>query len=305
MYFKEYNLNFVLLFFLYTMNDTLPTNIQQPLSSENLFENSDDSSSDQITFTIKQRLWRLLMTTEIKDKKLVPQLIEIKNAMYENFCRTWIRKSSYINDIFRLYADKDQDIKFFKPQLKIFSQYPINIPDVSATQWLKVSQYIKTLRFVREWLQSTIQGIRPFVTDAKQYAEKQMRKENVDTFHTNFDMEDDKQKEHALAKQHLQTSMLSQKYDIDGHDYDWFRQEQSIISDAPNANNYQDVMIFALLWFHYFNKKAEVYDAFLPEQLETQKITFTLPDFHPTTLSLWTFLKIIEHLDFKKHLFGV
>lgn len=309
MYFDEYNLNFVLSFFLYTMNDTLPTNSEQPaqttidhsLSSEN----SDDASPEQMKFTIKQRLWRLLMTTEIKDKSLVPNLIEIKNNMYENFCRTWVWESSYINKIFWLYANKDQDIKIVKPQLKLFSQYPLNVPDVSDKEAIRVTQYIKTLRFIREWLQSTMQGIRPLVADAKQYAEKQVRKENVDTFHTNFDMEDEKQNEHTLAKQHLQTSMLSQKYDIDGHDYDWFRQEQTIISDTFAANNYQDLMIFALLWFHYFNKKSEVYDAFLPEQLETQKITFTLPDFHPTTLSLWAFLKIIEHLDFKRHLFSV
>lgn len=292
------------------MNDVFPNIPEQPaqptIDQSLSSENADDTSPEQMKFTIKQRLWRLLMTTEIKDKSLVPNLIEIKNNMYENFCRTWVWESSYIDKIFWLYADKDQDIKIVKPQLKLFSQYPLNVPDVSDKEAIRVTQYIKTLRFIREWLQSTIQGIRPLVADAKQYAEQQVRKENVGTFHTNFDMEDEKQNEHVFAKQHLQTSMLSKKYDLDGqYDYDWFLQEQNSISDTHDANNYHDIMVFALLWFHYFNKKSEVYDAFLPEHLETKKITFTLPDFHPTTLSLWAFLKIIEHLDFKKHLFAV
>ncbi len=263
-------------------------------------EISQEPSADQIKLTMKQRLSRLLMSTERKDKSLIPELITIKNAMHENFCHTGSWQSSYINDIFRLYMHKNQDITISKPQLALFSQYAVNIPDVPSTDPIKITQYIKTLRFVRAWLQPLIGTIRSLVTDAKHYWSEQMKTEGTAIYNTSYDMEDDKQKEHKIAKEYLKKSMSSQKYN-----HDWFLQEQAIIAGTPDANNYQDLMAFALLWFHYFGKKSEVYDSFLPQQLETTKVSFTLPGFHPTNVTLWTFLKIIEHLDFKKHLFAV
>jgi hypothetical protein len=62
-------------------------------------------------------------------------------------------------------------------------------------------------------------------------------------------------------------------------------------------------MIFALMWFHYFDKKSEVYESFSDEQKKKTMISFKLHHFRPTTISLWAFLKIIENLDFKRHVF--
>lgn len=278
------------------MTENLQVNNEQTLPSED----PEEPSSEQMKLTVKQRLWRLLMITERKDKSLVPQLVKIKDAMYENFCRTWTRESSYINKIFRLYADKDQDIKILKPQLKLFSQYPVTIPGVSMDQWLKVTQYIKTLKFIREWLSPIFNNIQSLTSEAKNFAAKKVSLENADMFHTHYDLEDEKQTEHGLAKQHLEESLVSQQCDLDR-----FLQESTLISTCFEDNNYQDLLSFALLWFHYFERKNDVYDAFTSEQLTTKYISFTLPGYHPTTLSLWTFLKIIEQLDFKKHLFAV
>lgn len=296
MCFNEYNLNLILLFFLYAMNENLSDNSDQSL----LFEDAETPSPEQIILTNKQRLWRLLMITEIKDKSLVPDLIKIKNDMYENFCRTWVWKSEYINQIFRLYANKNQDIKIVKPQLKLFSQYAVSIPNIPPTETLRVTQYIKTLKFIRIGLQPVLQEIQTLVQEAKTYAMKQSEIEFSDTFHTGYDMEEQKQTEHVLVKQRIKEMMSSKSYD-----QEWFLQEQNIVADTLENHNYQELMLFALLWFHYFERKNDVYDAFLPEQLKTTNISFTLSGFHPTSISLWTFLKIIEHLNFKKHLFSV
>lgn len=278
------------------MNENVQTNSDQSLPSEN----PEDASPEQIKLTNKQRLWRLLMITEIKDKTLVPELIKIKNDMYENFCRTWVWQSEYINKIFRLYANKDQDIKIVKPQLKLFSQYAVSIPDVPETEVLRVTQYIKTLKFIRTWLHSVLQEIQTLVQEAKSYAIAQLEMESSDTFHTGYDLEQQKQTEHDCAKQRVK-ELMSCKY----YDQERFLQEQNIVASCLEDHNYQELMLFALLWFHYFERKNDVYDAFLLEQMETTNISFTLPGFHPTSISLWNFLKIIEHLNFKKHLFSV
>lgn len=278
------------------MNEHVLDNDDQSLP----FENSDNLSPEQIKLTNKQRLWRLLMITEIKDKALVPDLIKIKNDMYENFCRTWVWKSEYINKIFRLYADKNQDIKILKPQLKLFSQYAVSIPDIPPTETLRVTQYIKTLKFIRRWLQPIIQEINLLVHDAKASAMKQLQTQHSGMIHTGYEMEDEKEAEHTLAKQRIKELMSSQQYDQER-----FLQEQTIVADSLKEDNYQELMMFALLWFHYFARKNDVYEVFFPQQLENTTISFTLPGFHPTNISLWAFLKIIEHLDFKKHLFSV
>lgn len=278
------------------MNENVQTNSDQSLPSEN----PEDASPEQIKLTNKQRLWRLLMITEIKDKTLVPDLIRIKNDMYENFCRTWVWQSEYINKIFRLYADKNQDIKILKPQLKLFSQYAVSVPDIPEGEILRVTQYIKTLKFIRRWLQPIIQEIKPLVQDAKTFAMKQLQTQYSGMIHTGYEMENEKEAEHALAKQRVKKLMSSQHYNQER-----FFQEQHIVADSLKEADYQELMVFALLWFHYFERKNDVYEAFLPEQMETTNISFTLSGFHPTSISFWAFLKIIEHLDFKKHLFSV
>ena len=276
------------------MDKKLQTNNEQSLPSEN----PDDSSSDQIKFTMKQRLSRLFMVTERKDKLLIPQLIPIKDAMHENFCHTWSWKSSYINDMFRLYAHKDQDITVSKPQLALFSKYLMSVPGIDTSEPIRITQYLKTLRFIRAWLDPLLQECTSFVKDAKNHAIQELK--NDDEAFTVFDNEVDAEAKNVLAKKYLHKTMSEQEYDRDR-----FMAEKNIISDCVEKNNYHDLMTFAFLWFHYFEHKHEVYEAFTPEQLQTLQISFTLPGFHPTILSLWAFLKIIEQLDFKKHIFSV
>lgn len=132
-------------------------------------ETPDNSPSEKTKHTFRQRLARLLMTTETKnkDKNLVSELKNIKDAMHENFCKEGTWKSEYINRIFRLYADKNEDIKIFKPQFKLFSKYSVDVPGISKIsqqkkqknavdapeapqeEVIRITQYIKTLKFIR------------------------------------------------------------------------------------------------------------------------------------------------------------
>jgi hypothetical protein len=125
--------------------------------------------SEHTKHTFRQRLARLLMVTETKDKSLIGELSTIKDAMHENFCKEGTWKAEYINRIFRLYANKDKDIKISKPQFKLFSKYIVNVPGISQPQQaqqknpktkidttkvsqeetIRITQYLKTLRFIR------------------------------------------------------------------------------------------------------------------------------------------------------------
>lgn len=94
-------------------------------------------------------------------------------------------------------------------------------------------------------------------------------------------MEDEKQREHEYARKHLRDAMSNTPYN-----HDRLLQHQHTVPSDISANGYKDLMEFALLGFTYFNNKSAVYDAFLPEQLTSEQVSFTLPGFHPTTLSL-------------------
>ncbi|MEI6672980.1 MAG: hypothetical protein WCL02_06755 [bacterium] len=80
------------------------------------------------------------------------------------------------------------------------------------------------------------------ISEAKSFAAKKVSVENADMFHTHYDLEDEKQTEHVLAKQHLEESLVAQQCDLDR-----FLQESTIISTCFEDNNYQDLMAFALL----------------------------------------------------------
>ncbi len=254
---------------------------------------------DKSNYTIKQYLGRLLLFTDT-NKTLKPVLRKIKDEMYENFCRTKIFKSEDINKIFRLYADKHQDIRISKPQLKLFSKYPITVPDVAETENLRITQYIKTLKFIRKWLRPMMQNIQLLASDAKTHAADQMKK-NVGVMYSDYEGESEKATEHEIAKKYFTTWMETDSWRFSQtYDQKRFFLEQDVIVDYIKHNDYQDLMIFALLWFYYFKKPNVVYEAFTPEELQWLTVSFTLPGFHPTSLSLWAFLKIIEHLDFKR-----
>lgn len=62
-------------------------NIEQTISITNS-EVLEHSSSEKTKRTVKQRLGRLLMITDIKDKTLKPELKHIKDEMYNEFFRT-------------------------------------------------------------------------------------------------------------------------------------------------------------------------------------------------------------------------
>lgn len=273
-------------------------------------ETPDELPSEKIKRSFKQRLGRLLMITETKDKdkKLNVELRSIKDTMYETFCKEGIWKSEYINRMFRLYADKNKDIKILKPQFKLFSKYIMSIPGIDENESIRITQYLKTLRFIRAWLNPIVQDIKALAKQANDHATEQLKMEGTEEIFSVFDNETNAESHHTIAKKYFKDALENEflKHEpLQKYNDERFLQEQTIIGDCFEDHDYQDLMIFALLWFHYFGKKNEVYDAFLPEQLETQQISFTIRQYNPTTISLWAFLKIIENLDFKKHIFMV
>lgn len=273
-------------------------------------EDSDKPMSEEVKRSFVDKIFRLLIVTDLTPEELKPDLVRIKDDMYKNFSQNGVRWSDYVNNIFWLYANKDQDIVISKPHLKLFSKQIVTISDVPQEEQLKVPQYIKTLKFIRARMNPLMQNIKYFISIAKDHgvSRSNWEHENI-PFNTAFDkeaeIEFEKKQANIYAHEHFKKSMETvlpgsqQKYD-----WDRFQQEQILISDTFDQNNYQDLMIFAFLWFHYFDQKNAVYDAFMEEKLHSIKITFTAPwSKHPTDISLYAFLKIIEKLNFKKHLF--
>ncbi len=269
---------------------------------ETPLEINEEDSSEKIKYTFKQYIGRVLMITETNrthtSKEMIAELVRAKNEMYSAFCKEGVWKSEYIDRMFRLYADKNQDIKILKPQLKLFSKYFMRVPGIDSSEPIRITQYLKTLRFIRAWLDPLLQECKSFAKDAKNNATQDLK--NTDEAFTVFENELDAEAKHVLAKQYLENIMSEYHYDQDR-----FASQANSISDCFDKHHYNDLMVFALLWFHYFEHKNHVYDAFTPEQLKNLQVAFTLPGFHPTALSLWAFLKIIEQLDFKKHIFSV
>lgn len=91
-------------------------------------------------------------------------------------------------------------------------------------------------------LQPILQEIQTLVQEAKIYAMQELETQFSDTFHTGYDMEEQKQTEHVLVKQRIQEIMSSKSYDQER-----FLQEQTIVSDSLEKDNYQELMVFALL----------------------------------------------------------
>jgi hypothetical protein len=160
-------------------------------------------------------------------------------------------------------------------------------------------------------LDHIILNIYPYAHDIKPLV-KQARKNALDD-HPEHKEEIFSSRESELESSHLRKSakqhldeLLKEKF-ADAYvkyDQDWFMQQCKEMS-SNTLNDYQELMMFAVLGFHYFKKKDAVYNAFTPEQLESQ-IPFDLPDYpldDPYLISLKDLLGILEQLNFKTHLF--
>ena len=264
--------------------------------AKNPTKNTENPPSENIKRSARKRLGRVLMITEFGRNA---EVTKTKDELYDSFdAASWSFDSKYANHLFRLYADKDKDITITKAHF--FAKYTINIPDVPKEEAIRLTHYIKTLRFIRNWLKPVTHQIKSFASDAKTHAAKKISTENADEVYSTYDRENEKLAEHNTAKGHLR-KLMEEK----GYDRDRFNQEKDIISGYFQKNNYQDLMVFALFGFYYFDRKQDVYEAFTSEQRKNIIISFDMPGFRRTSVPLWTFLKIIEHLDFKKHLFSV
>jgi|GEM_PF-1536734 len=185
-----------------------------------------------------------------------------------------------MNRIFWLYADKDKDIAITKAQLLI-PKYLINIPEIPEEETIKLTQYIKILRFIRNSLNPIMHQIKSLVSNAKKHAEIRIRLESTDEVYSTYDSENEKLAERTIAKDRLKESL-----EEIGYDRNRFTGEKAVISDSFEENNYQNLMVFALFGFHYFNKKHEVYDAFMPEQHKDIVVSLDIPGFRKTNISL-------------------
>ena len=98
------------------------------------------------------------------------------------------------------------------------------------------------LLFLRRGLAPIIQKAKSFLSIAQSHALEKMKLENIEGIYTGYDVEYQKDREDLFVKNHLQDSMVSQEYDLS-----WFSLQKNSIVDRFDQNNYQDLMVFALL----------------------------------------------------------
>jgi len=152
--------------------------------------------------------------------------------------------------MFRLYAEKNKDIKILKPQFKLFSKYIMDIPGIDEKDTVRVTQYLKTLRFIRAGLNPILQDLKALAKDSHDFASKQSKTNITEDTFTVFDNEANAEIQHDFAKKYF-NDMLENHFlkhqSLQKYDQERFLQEQTIIADCFEDHDYQDLMIFALL----------------------------------------------------------
>ncbi|MFA7717588.1 MAG: hypothetical protein WC875_02645 [Candidatus Absconditabacterales bacterium] len=256
----------------------------------------------------KPSLLKILLTTETskESKHLRPSLRPIKRKLAENFS---LSDKSFqgddLNELLWIYLNEGTDITIKDEQKKHLPEYKakITLAPPSEFKEMPLHHYIALLNSIIKTLFLFFEcDIKPLIEKAKKLALQDNPRQEGDVY-TVGERELQYAYVHGSAKQHFD-GLMEEKLE---YDQDRFDKQCAQISGTFAQNSYKELMVFALLGFHYFDKKNDVYAAFTPECLESQ-ISFDLPDYPEEssyTLSVKEFLQIMEQLNFKKNLFDL
>lgn len=278
--------------------------LSQQHAEDMWLEHSSDSgvSAEKDKLSRKQKLMKLFLTSDLKNTKLWKPLQSVKESMIKNF-HDWGFDSSDVDKLFRIYFNEHKDVfipKHLKGRITHFKVFVSQMPNNTK---LALHEYLYVLRNIRKQINDFMIAIEPLKKTAHDYADLEMKETLEDDIYTDFDRDATQQQHRALAKAKF-SDLMQASSDV-SYDRDRFQQEMSILPDTRRLNNYKDITVFALLGFHYFDKKNLVYSIFSDQQLE-EELVFDLPKYQPdkVSLTLEEYLHLIEKIDFKNKVFS-
>lgn len=273
-------------------------------------EISSDLLPQQEKLSRKQKLLKLLLTTDLKNPRLRPVLRPIKKNLAKNFSfSNYSFQSDDINDLFRVYLNEGKDIYVWSKQKKYLPSLKVNVwnphaTSAAPTKIIPLHHYRALLNTIIHQVASHIHEIQPLVKEAKKQASL-AHPERAEPVFTKLDAEDESKIISQITTEYFDTLMKAKFKNAEvKYDQDRFDDQCKNISDPFDQGNYQELMLFALRGLHYFKKRDAVYSAFSRAQLASY-LSFDLPGESPYMISLQDFLELFEQLDFKKHLFAL
>jgi len=275
----------------------------QPLEGldDDTWSDIDSSEVHTQKLTRKQKLMKLFLTTELKNKHLWKPLRDAKDSLIRNF-QNWSFKTSDINQIFWIYFNEDKNIHITSHLKKYLPKYTVEMDWSSKDFNITFQQYLLFLEYIKIQTDPFVQQIKPLVGEATKYAHTLIAKDSSDGMFSEYQMQDENKFFCEKTKEKL-SSLMELKF-TDKHLYtkDWFNRERKNINQKLLQHDYSSVCIFALLWCHLFDSKHEVFNAFPPEILNKQ-VDFVSSSNENNSITLKDFLTIISHLNFKEKLF--
>lgn len=273
--------------------------------TKNVVENTNYEKKESSTtkLSIKQQLTKLFLTSDIKNKKLWKPLRTSKTELIKNFHDGWF-DVSYVNTLFRVYFHDHKDIYMPRYLKWLIHKQWVFIDRLDDP--VPLDMYFYVLKKIRVELEPFTKSIQKLLAVSKVYDISDTDKQESDETILS-DQENTIEQHHMFDKQQLSNVLTSEVSADDVCSPEWFSSLCTSIGTSRQENSYKDLIVFAVLGMHYFDKKHLVYSAFTPEQLAIPLFLSWWSKKNPVEIvfTLEEFLAIIDQLNFKKHFFDL
>ncbi len=262
-----------------------------------------ESLSQEQKLSRKQRLMKLFLTTELKNKHLWKPLGEAKSSLIRNF-RHWTFKSSDINKFFWIYFNEGKKIYIAKHLKKYLPKYKVDMWWDFNDMDITLQQYLLLLKHIKIAVDPFVEKVQPIIAQAEAYALAEMKNEFPEDSFTEYQWHDEKEFYRNAIKKRLLELMPAVFDHQNIYTADRFEQEKDHVYDKLIQGDTSAVIVFALLWFYLFGNKHEVYNTFSAQELDT-KIQFisSSDSSFVYPIALRDLLTLILQLDFKSKFF--
>jgi len=243
----------------------------------------------------KQKLAKLFMTSDVKNRKLRKPLRAAKSELITNFHDGGVDVDK-VNTLFWVYFHDHKDV-FIPRYLKWFSTNCVVFVD---RMWEETSfslyTYLRLLKHIRVEIEPFTKQIQQLLAIAKEHARKET------------DDQEEEMEQYSLFTKQKFSNLLTSTFDQDGlYTEEWFMQTFESIWATWDTPWYKELILFAILGMHYFDKKHMVYKAFDTRSLASSLMFSVGSQKKPEsiTITLEEFLALIDQLNFKKHFFAL
>lgn len=262
-------------------------------------QHEEKNDSEQKKLSMKRQLMKLFLTSDIKNAKLWKPLRLSKTELIRNLHDGWFDVAK-VNSLFWIYFHDHKDIHTPRHLKWLISKQHVFVDRVDHP--FSLDEYLFILKKIRVALEPFTKSIQKLLDLSKAVAPK-----NTDNLAVSSKQKADEDYHPMFTKQQLVNEASSELHADEICTDTWFSSLCTTIWTTREQNNYQDLILFAVLGMHYFDKKQLVYSAFSQEDVENATLHFEASTRHEASidLSLWEFLAIVDQLNFKKHFFDL